>query len=440
MKAFNSAILGVADALLASNGSTAPLGQHCEATTYGDVTFVSNTGWDANDTEAVSVAGVQLLMPNHTVVILRGSAVVFNTSAAPDALASPPPPVAARVPVEGWVTIAERVGFGNVSAAPAAGQPPLEMLALTRNSIDYMYYTLAAAPVPANASAIEVSTCGGEYVYVFAGDALLAPVAPSSSSRAGAARARDTHLFALPHGLRGVAANLSVLVSAMGLSTSPTPTSCKGLRRVKAGAVDLTNAGWVSRWRFAGEAARVYTPAGAAAATWERSSISGGSVPTSWFKTSLDLPTAAPAALAAAAAPYPPGAPPQLAYALDLQGATKGVAWVNGFNIGRYDLELGACDGPCAPPIHGGHCFIFWRNCGQPTQRFYHVPAALLKPTGNLIVLFEETAYVPDGGGPVAPSPPPVPAAAAGAGAPPTSRGALRNLSTVAIVALTAHP
>ena len=258
---------------------------------------------------------------------------------------------------------------------------------------------------------------------------LHVPLRALAFSTAAARRARDSHAFALPGGGVRAGTSLHVLVSAMGLSTSPSPSSCKGLVKVKAGAVDLTTAGWRSSWSFAGEVAEVFTPAGAAAANWQPVEQNGGSVPTSWFLGEFALPVVPADELPA----VPAGAPPQLAYALDLAGATKGVAWVNGFNIGRYDLELGECDGPCAPPIHGGQCYIFWRNCGQPTQRYYHVPSSLLKPAGNIVVLFEEASSVPSGSGPVAPSPPP-------GGRLFAAPGAARDLSRVALVALTAHP
>ncbi|MCH99920.1 beta-galactosidase 1-like, partial [Trifolium medium] len=29
-------------------------------------------------------------------------------------------------------------------------------------------------------------------------------------------------------------------------------------------------------------------------------------------------------------------------------------------------------------------------NCGEASQRWYHVPHSWLKPTGNLLVMFEE--------------------------------------------------
>ena len=98
-----------------------------------------------------------------------------------------------------------------------------------------------------------------------------------------------------------------------------------------------------------------------------------------WFKGSFDLPETDPQAA-------------QTSYALDLSTMNKGVAYVNGFNIGRYWLTPGKCTGVCAPPVKSGHCYMHWRGCGKPTQTLYHVPTELLKPTANLVVLFEETA------------------------------------------------
>jgi hypothetical protein len=34
----------------------------------------------------------------------------------------------------------------------------------------------------------------------------------------------------------------------------------------------------------------------------------------------------------------------------------KGVAYVNGFELGRYWLKPGGCHGDCAPPIKNGSC------------------------------------------------------------------------------------
>jgi hypothetical protein len=82
----------------------------------------------------------------------------------------------------------------------------------------------------------------------------------------------------------------------------------------------------------------------------------------------------------------------QTALAANLFGLNKGVAYVNGFNIGRYWLKRGICDGDCAPPFHGSHCYIFWKHCDEPTQYLYHIPFEMLLPKDNVITLFEETS------------------------------------------------
>ena len=98
-----------------------------------------------------------------------------------------------------------------------------------------------------------------------------------------------------------------------------------------------------------------------------------------WFKASFDLPSWS-------------ATETQTAIALDLSTMNKGVAYVNGFNIGRYWLKPGKCTGACAPPIKSGHCYMHWKGCDKPTQTLYHVPNEVLKPKDNLVVLFEETA------------------------------------------------
>jgi hypothetical protein len=510
--AFHRAIAALAPALLAAPLPPAPtpLGKSSEAALFGDVAFLSNRGYYADSSEAVLFRGAQYFLPNHTVVILQGKDVVFNTSAAPDGrlpaagaggaggaggasgAGSAPP---AQPPA--WSIITEAIGAGTRSAAAPRNSPPLEMLALTNNAVDYMYYSLPLPSATLNASELKVGTCGGSYVYAFirtpggevsALPRLRLPVRPQATTHAQAqvqaqplagVEEEEEHVFALlgGGGMEGRAsaaaaaaaaapgtATLFIFISAMGLSTSPSPKSCKGLTSVAADKQDLTLLGWNSSWVLPGEARGYYTPQGAAAAPWAPVEPSGGTAPTSWFRALFDLPPAATGNSTAATGStlpgsgsgnaqqqqqqqqqrysYPPSAPPQLAYALDLTGATKGVLYVNGVNLGRYNLQAGQCAGSCAPPQHGSYCYIHWRNCGAPTQRYYHVPTALLQERGNLVVLFEETATVPVAGqGPVAPSPPPVPQQGRqGRGLSAAPPGAPRNLATVQLLALTEHP
>ncbi|KAM1836147.1 hypothetical protein ACFX14_018109 [Malus domestica] len=79
---------------------------------------------------------------------------------------------------------------------------------------------------------------------------------------------------------------------------------------------------------------------------------------------------------------------------VDLQGLGKGHAWINGHSIGRYwpsylsydtDCSLDACD--YRGTYDNNKCSF---NCGNPTQRWYHVPRSFMEDGENAIVLFEE--------------------------------------------------
>ncbi|XP_027331397.1 beta-galactosidase 7-like [Abrus precatorius] len=79
---------------------------------------------------------------------------------------------------------------------------------------------------------------------------------------------------------------------------------------------------------------------------------------------------------------------------VDMQGMGKGYAWVNGQNIGRiwpsYDADEDGCsDDPCdyRGEYDDKKCVT---NCGQPTQRWYHVPRSFLQDDVNTLVLFAE--------------------------------------------------
>ncbi|XP_019151747.1 PREDICTED: beta-galactosidase 15-like [Ipomoea nil] len=78
---------------------------------------------------------------------------------------------------------------------------------------------------------------------------------------------------------------------------------------------------------------------------------------------------------------------------LDLTGMGKGVAWVNGHNIGRYWPSFLAKTDGCPQCDYRGNyggskCVT---GCGKPSQRWYHVPRSFLRKTGNnQLVLFEE--------------------------------------------------
>ena len=166
--------------------------------------------------------------------------------------------------------------------------------------------------------------------------------------------------------------------------------------------VSATDRPWQMKWLNSGEKAQIFAPQTTGSVTWKPASAFPPASTLVWFKASFNLPlplaantnaTASTVGSAGggAAVALPPA---QISYALSLVGANKGVAYVNGFELGRYWLKPGECQGKCAPPIKNGHCYMHWKGCSKPTQTLYHVPTPVLKPTGNLVVIFEETASV----------------------------------------------
>ncbi|KAJ7946663.1 Beta-galactosidase [Quillaja saponaria] len=82
------------------------------------------------------------------------------------------------------------------------------------------------------------------------------------------------------------------------------------------------------------------------------------------------------------------------AVVVDLLGLGKGMAWVNGQSLGRYWPSYKADEDGCSaePCDYRGtyndkKCVT---NCGEPTQRWYHVPRSFLQDGINALTLFEE--------------------------------------------------
>ncbi|KAL3839735.1 hypothetical protein ACJIZ3_024326 [Penstemon smallii] len=82
------------------------------------------------------------------------------------------------------------------------------------------------------------------------------------------------------------------------------------------------------------------------------------------------------------------------AVVLDLYGSGKGMAWVNGRDIGRYWPSFISNENGCSSSCdyrgayYASKCLT---NCGKSSQRWYHVPRSFLnEEDNNTLVLFEE--------------------------------------------------
>ncbi|CAN1276249.1 Beta-galactosidase 3 [Linum perenne] len=93
---------------------------------------------------------------------------------------------------------------------------------------------------------------------------------------------------------------------------------------------------------------------------------------------------------------------------LDMMNMGKGLAWLNGEEIGRYWLRESPKDDRCVEECdYRGALVLNFdpvveyfpqkcnTGCGEPTQRWYHVPRSWFKPSNNVLVVFEETGGDP---------------------------------------------
>ncbi|KAL8119871.1 hypothetical protein AgCh_017114 [Apium graveolens] len=138
---------------------------------------------------------------------------------------------------------------------------------------------------------------------------------------------------------------------------------------------DLSNNQWIYKDNLHGLDNQLYSQQSKFASQWQSGFLPINRSMT-WYKTTFKAPL---------------GKDPVV---LDLLGLGKGYAWVNGNNLGRYWPSFIApedgCDDVCdyRATYDASQCNY---GCGEPTQRWYHVPRDFLSATGvNELVLFEE--------------------------------------------------
>ncbi|KAL3840818.1 hypothetical protein ACJIZ3_025409 [Penstemon smallii] len=155
------------------------------------------------------------------------------------------------------------------------------------------------------------------------------------------------------------------------------PVSLSGLDEGKR---DLTWQNWTYKIGLRGESLSLHSLMGTSSVEWVEGSYVPERQPLTWYKATFDAPE---------------GNEP---LALDMDTMSKGQVWINGQSIGRYWNQYKA-SGDCPPCNYTGwfnenSCLT---NCGESTQRWYHVPRPWLYPKGNLLVVFEEWGGDPYG-------------------------------------------
>ncbi|KAF8025703.1 hypothetical protein BT93_F2515 [Corymbia citriodora subsp. variegata] len=143
---------------------------------------------------------------------------------------------------------------------------------------------------------------------------------------------------------------------------------------------DLSWQNWSYKVGLRGEGLSLHSLSGSVSVEWAQESLVAEKQPLTWYKTVFNAPGG--------------NAP----LALDMNSMSKGQVWINGQSLGRYWPAYKA-SGTCNSCNYTGtfnekKCLS---NCGEASQRWYHIPRSWLYPTGNLLVVFEEWGGDPNG-------------------------------------------
>ncbi|XP_044510311.1 beta-galactosidase 5-like [Mangifera indica] len=277
-----------------------------------------------------------------------------------------------------WETYDEDVSsLGQRSTITTVGL--LEQVNVTRDTSDYLWYMTSV-----DISSSESFLRGGNKPTLnieSAGHAVHVFINEQFSGSAFGSRESRKFTFTGPVNLHAGTNKIALLSMSVGLPNvgfhyETWETGILGpvmLQGLDQGNRDLTWQKWSYQVGLQGEAMNLVSPNEASSFEWTQASLATqGQQPLTWYKAYFDAPS---------------GNEP---LALDMRSMGKGQVWINGESLGRYWMAY--AKGDCNTCSYSGtyrptNCL---RRCGRPTQRWYHVPRSFLKPTKNLLVVFEE--------------------------------------------------
>ncbi|CAK7354686.1 unnamed protein product [Dovyalis caffra] len=212
----------------------------------------------------------------------------------------------------------------------------MEHMNTTKDKSDHLWYTLSFRPN---------TSCAKPLLHVesLAHAASAFVNSKYSGSAHGSHDDRGPFTMEVPIVLNDGMNNISVLSTMVGL-----PDSGAFLERRYIDAYSLG---------LFGENSNIYMREYLDKVRWSKVG-SAKDQPLTWFKIEFDAPAGTDTVV------------------LNLSTMGKGEAWVNGQSIGRYWVS-----------------FLTYK--GHPSQTMYHVPRAFLKPSGNLLVILEESGGDP---------------------------------------------
>ncbi|KAF6152219.1 hypothetical protein GIB67_005873 [Kingdonia uniflora] len=373
-------------ALVSGEPSVMSLGSYQEAHVYkyqsgGCAAFLAN--YNSDSFARVSFGEMHYNLPPWSISILPDCKnTVFNTARVGSQSSQKK-----MVPVQevfSWQSYNEEAATYNDDLNTVIGL--LEQINTTRDATDYLWYS-----TDVNVDPDEEFLKNGQYpvfTVLSAGHALHVFLNGQLSGTAYGSledpRLTSNNNLKLRAGMN----TISLLSIAVGLPNIGAhfetwnagvlgPVMLNGLNE---GRRDLSWQKWSYKIGLAGEELKLHSISGSSTVEWVEGSLVAQQQSLTWYKTTFDSPDW------------------DVPLALDMGSMGKGQIWINGHSIGRYWPAYKA-SGTCSNCSYTGiynekKCLS---NCGDASQRWYHVPTSWLNPTKNLLVLFEEWGGDPNG-------------------------------------------
>lgn len=382
LKELHKAIKLCEPALVSSDPSVISIGRFQQAHVFSKghgkcSAFLSN--FDSNLAVRVTFNNRHYNLPPWSTSILPDCRnAIFNTATIVGTQTSRVQMLPSNSVLHSWETYDEDIlSLGDSSAFTANGL--LEQINVTRDTSDYLWY-ITSVDIASSESFLRggpkptlTVQSRGHAVHTFINGQL--------SGSAYGTRENPRITFNGPANLRAGTNRIALLSVAVGLAniglhyeTYKTgidgPVSLDGLNHGKR---DLSGQKWTYKVGLKGETMNLVSPDGVQSVEWIGGSlVNRGQQPLAWYKAYFDAPG---------------GNEP---LALDMRSMGKGQIWVNGHSIGRYWMVY--AKGNCGVCKYSGtyrapKCQL---GCGEPTQRWYHVPRSWLNLKQNLLVVFEE--------------------------------------------------
>lgn len=388
LKDLHKAIKLCEEAMLTADPTTSTLATNVEATVYETgsglcAAFLANSDHETDAT--VNFGGISYTLPAWSVSILPDCKhEAFNTAKmnamtmVPEFVINASNDTSSGASLSGWSWANEPVGTSRTDAFSKVGLA--DQINTTSDKSDYLWYSFStnftgSEPVLQGGSQtiLHVESLGhGLYAFVngkFAGSRIgnVSNISVFLETPISLAAGENTiDLLSLTVGLQ----NYGAFFDKKGAGITG-PVLLKGSEN--GSSLDLSSQKWTYQIGLKNEG--IGLPSGTST-LWNSQSPLPTGQPFVWYKANFNAPS---------------GDSP---VAINMSGMGKGEVWVNGNSLGRYwpagiDTSNDCSNNPCdyRGVYNSEKCLS---NCGNPSQIFYHIPRDWLKPSGNVLVMFEE--------------------------------------------------